>query len=58
MGNNGIDDYKKCRHINNNFDCHNVGASPNGVHPWLHAKPLDVTIEQVPAPYCLGSRHC
>jgi hypothetical protein len=22
MGDNGIDDYKKCRQINDNFDCH------------------------------------
>ena len=33
------------------------GASPNGAHPWLHAKLLDAAIGQVPAPYCPGSRH-
>jgi hypothetical protein len=33
------------------------GASPNGAHPWLHAKPLDAAIGQVPAPYCPGSHH-
>ncbi len=33
------------------------GTSPNGGHPWLHAKPLDATIWQVPAPYCPGNRH-
>jgi hypothetical protein len=27
---------------------------PNGAHPWLHVKPLDATIGQVPAPYCPG----
>ncbi len=32
-------------------------ASPNGAHLWLHAKPLDAAIGQVPAPYCPGSRH-
>ncbi len=34
------------------------GASPNGAHPWLHAKPLDAAIGRVPAPYCPGGRHC
>jgi hypothetical protein len=33
------------------------GALPDGVHPWLHAKPLDATIGQVPVPYCPGGRH-
>jgi hypothetical protein len=28
------------------------GALPNGAHPWLHTKPLDAAIGQVPAPYC------
>ncbi len=32
-------------------------ASPNGAHPWLHAKPLDAAIGQVPVPYCPGGRH-
>ncbi len=32
-------------------------TSPDGVHPWLHAKPLDATIGQVPAPYCPGGCH-
>jgi hypothetical protein len=26
MGNNGIDDYKKCRQINDDFDCHAARA--------------------------------
>ncbi len=33
------------------------GASPNGAHQWLHGKPLDAAIGQVPAPYCPGGRH-
>ncbi len=33
------------------------GASPDGAHPWLHAKPLDAAIGQVPMPYCPGGRH-
>jgi hypothetical protein len=32
------------------------GALPNGAHPWLHAKPLDAAIGQVPVPYCPGGR--
>ncbi len=31
------------------------GASPDGAHPWLHAKPLDAATGRVPAPrtdYC------
>jgi hypothetical protein len=32
-------------------------ASPNGVHPLLHAKPLDAAIGWVPAPYCPGGCH-
>jgi hypothetical protein len=31
------------------------GALPNGAHPWLHAKPLDAAIGQVPVP--LGVVH-
>ncbi len=30
---------------------------PDGVHPWLHAKPLDAAIRQVPTPYCPGGHH-
>ncbi len=33
------------------------GASPNGLHPWLHVKPLDAAIGQVPTPHCPGGRH-
>jgi hypothetical protein len=33
------------------------GALPDGVHPWLHAKPLDAAIGQVPAPYCPSGCH-
>jgi hypothetical protein len=33
------------------------GASPNGAHPWLHAKPLDAAIGRVPTPYCRSGRH-
>jgi hypothetical protein len=33
------------------------GALPNKTHPWLHAEPLDATIEQVPMLYCPGGRH-
>ena len=32
-------------------------TSPDGAHLWLHAKPLDATIKQVPVPYCPGSGH-
>ncbi len=32
-------------------------ALSSGAHPWLHAKPLDATIGQVPTPYCPGGRH-
>jgi hypothetical protein len=32
-------------------------ALPDGVHPWLHAKPLDTAIGQVPALYCPGGCH-
>ena len=41
--------------------CHrgNTGqcALLDGVHPWLHAKPLDTAIGQVPMRYCSGGRH-
>ncbi len=30
---------------------------PNGAHRWLHTKPLDAAIGQVPAPYCPGGCH-
>ena len=30
---------------------------PDGAHPGLHLKPLDVAIGQVPAPYCPSGRH-
>ncbi len=33
------------------------GASPDGAHPWLHAKPLDAAIGQMPAPYPPGGHH-
>ncbi len=33
------------------------GASPDGVHLWLHAKRLNAAIRQVPVPYCPGSSH-
>ncbi len=33
------------------------GALPDGVHPWLHAEPLDAAIWQVPMLYCSGGRH-
>ncbi len=33
------------------------GASPNGLHPWLHEKPLDAAIGQVSMLYCLDARH-
>ncbi len=32
-------------------------ALSDGAHPWLHAKPLDAAIGQVPAPYHPGGRH-
>ncbi len=32
MGNNGINDYKKCRQINNGFNRHAVGAIRHDVH--------------------------
>jgi hypothetical protein len=34
------------------------GASHNGAHPWLHAKPLDAAIGQMPTLYCPGGCHC
>ncbi len=33
------------------------GASPNGAHLWLHAKPVDATIGRVPTPHCHGGCH-
>jgi hypothetical protein len=32
MGNNGINDYKKCRQIDGDFDCHAAGAIQRNVH--------------------------
>ncbi len=32
MGDNGIDDYKKCRQINNDFDHHANGAIRRDAH--------------------------
>jgi hypothetical protein len=64
IGYNGINVHKKCRQINDDFDPHAAGwgdtaqcALPNGAHLWLHAKPLDAIIRQMPAPYCSGGRH-
>jgi hypothetical protein len=33
------------------------GTLPNGAHLWLHAKPLDAAIGQMPTWYCPGGRH-
>jgi hypothetical protein len=34
MGNNGIEDYKKCRQIDNDFNCHATRTIwRNGHHP-------------------------
>jgi hypothetical protein len=33
------------------------GASPDGAHPWHHAKPLDAAIRKVPTPYCPDSHN-
>jgi hypothetical protein len=33
------------------------GALPDGAHLWLHAKPLDAAIRQVPVPYRLSGCH-
>jgi hypothetical protein len=32
MGNNEIDDYKKCRRIKDDFDCHAAGAIRRNAH--------------------------
>ncbi len=32
MGDNGINDYKKCRQIDNNFNCHAAGAIWRDAH--------------------------
>jgi hypothetical protein len=32
MGNNGIDNYKKCRQIDDDFDCRVAGAIRRDVH--------------------------
>ena len=34
-----------------------LGTSPDGVHLWLKAKPLDAAIGQVPAPHCSSGHH-
>ncbi len=63
MGDNGIDDYKKMQANWRQFwsPCRRSDtvrcASPDGAHLWLHTKPLDAAIRQVPAPYCPGGRH-
>jgi hypothetical protein len=62
---NKIDGNKKYTSNAGNFDGHAdtaysgamQGASPNGAHSWLHAKPLDAAIGQVPAPYRPGGHH-
>jgi len=33
------------------------GASPDGAHPRLNSKPLDVAIGRLPEPYCPGGRN-
>jgi hypothetical protein len=33
IGNNGIDDYKKCRQIDDDFDPHATGAIRRDAHP-------------------------
>ena len=33
------------------------GALPDGAHLWLHVKPLDAAIGQVPAPHFLVGHH-
>jgi hypothetical protein len=32
MGYNGIDDYEKCRQIDDDFDCHAAGAIRHNAH--------------------------
>jgi hypothetical protein len=32
VGDNGINDYKKCRQIDNDFDCHAAGVIQRDVH--------------------------
>ncbi len=49
VANNEINDNKNTRQT--------LAISPNGVHPWLHAKPLDAAIRQVPALYWPGGCH-
>ncbi len=46
---NEINDDKKYTSNAGNFDGHaytvvRPGTSPDGAHPWLHAKPLDAAI--------------
>jgi hypothetical protein len=62
VANNEIDGDKKYTSNAGNFDGHADrgamgGASPDGAHQWLHAKPLDAAIRQVPTPYCPGGCH-
>ncbi len=60
---NKINDDKKYTSNAGNFEGHAYTVmqcgvqSPDGAHPWLHAKPLDATIGQVPAPYLPGGCH-
>jgi hypothetical protein len=60
MGDNGINNDKKCRQIDDNIDRRSDTAQcalPNGAHPWLHEKSLDAAIGRVPASYPPGGRH-
>ncbi len=63
VANNEIDSDKKYTSNAGNFwwPCRYGGAMqgtlPYGTHPWLHAKPLDATIRQVPMRYRPGGRH-
>jgi hypothetical protein len=62
VANNKINDDKKCRQswqfgLPCGFGGTMRGALPDEVHPWLHAKPLDAAIGQVPAPYFPGGCH-
>ena len=62
MTNNQSDDNKKYTSNAGDFDRHadtvvRWGASHDGAHPWLHAKPLDDAIGQVLVPHCPSGRH-
>ncbi len=39
------------------WPCGYGSAMQGTAHPWLHAKPLDAPIRQVPMWYCPGGRH-